>query len=476
MKKVRLLIAFVIAITSSVFAQTPYNYTSEGFDDAAFPTVAPGVETPYTSPTGTWRLFKANTVTGSDPCPNNGTNRALRMGSGNAAYMISPTLPQGVGQITFNDGRTNRTFTYYTSTDDGFTWSAGINVPSGAIACATITITLNSGVINKIKIANMQSQDAGLDNLLITSFSTNPPTVTTAAVTGITFTTANSGGNVTADGGAPVTSRGVCWSTALNPTIADPKTTNGAGLGIFTSTLTGLAANTTYHVRAYAINAIGAGYGNDVLFTTASPTPTLTVSPSSLAFGVVYQTTISAQQTFTLSGVYLTAGPGNITVNAPPGYQVSLSSGTGFGNSVAVPYTGTSLAPTPIYVIFYPPVNGSYNGNISNAGGGAPTVNVAVTGVGSSVPVSGNLTNMGLEFWSGYGYHARMRDNDNSNGSWMSLYISAKNPATVKISMPGIADPTFPKTINIAANTSVEVTNFPQGDFDNNNNNPSMVN
>lgn len=457
-------------------AQTPYNYTMEGFDDAVFPTGSgPALETAYTSPTGTWRLFKSYSVNSTDPCPVNGTNRALRMGSGLAAYVVSPTLSQGVAQITFNDGRTNRTFTYYTSTDDGLNWSAGTTVASGATSCGTITITLNSGVINKIKIANMQAQDAGLDNLLITSFTTNPPTVTTTAVTAITPSTASSGGNVTADGGAPVTARGVCWSTAANPTIADPKTVDGTGLGSFPSALTGLTPSTLYHVRAYATNAVGTAYGNDISFTTAVATPTLTAVPNSLNFGTIFQGTISPQQTFTLSGIYLNPGPGNITITAPAGYQVSLTSGTGFGNSVSVPYAGTTLAPTLIYVVFYPPTNGAYNGNVVNAGGGAPAVNVAVTGVGSSLPVSGNLTNLGLDFWTGYGYHSRMKDNDNTNGAWMSLYISSKNAAVVKISLPGIADPSFPRTINIPANTSVEVTNFPQGDFNNNNNNPTNL-
>ena len=63
-------------------------------------------------------------------------------------------------QITFNDGRTNRTFTYYTSTDNGFTWSAGTTVASGPTACGTVTITLNSGVINKqLRERNAWAQD-----------------------------------------------------------------------------------------------------------------------------------------------------------------------------------------------------------------------------------------------------------------------------------------------------------------------------
>ena len=94
------------------------------------------------------------------------------------------------------------------------------------------------------------------------------PIVTTAEVTDITQTTAVSGGNVTDDGGASVTARGVCWSTSQNPTISDNHTSDGNGTGSFTSNLTNLTANTTYYVRAYATNENGTSYGEQKSFTT----------------------------------------------------------------------------------------------------------------------------------------------------------------------------------------------------------------
>ncbi|MBR5029310.1 MAG: hypothetical protein IKX51_08825, partial [Bacteroidales bacterium] len=80
--------------------------------------------------------------------------------------------------------------------------------------------------------------------------------------------TASCGGNVTSDGGAAVTSRGVCWSTSPNPTIADNNTSDSSGAGAFVSAITGLTTGTTYYVRAYATNIVGTGYGNQVSFTT----------------------------------------------------------------------------------------------------------------------------------------------------------------------------------------------------------------
>ncbi|MDT8308283.1 MAG: fibrobacter succinogenes major paralogous domain-containing protein [Bacteroidales bacterium] len=99
---------------------------------------------------------------------------------------------------------------------------------------------------------------------------TNRPVISTAEVTGITMTTAICGGIITDDGGHTVTARGVCWSTGLTPTIADDKTTDGAGAGSFVSTITGLSAGITYYVRAYATNSSGTGYGSVMSFTPMS--------------------------------------------------------------------------------------------------------------------------------------------------------------------------------------------------------------
>ena len=102
------------------------------------------------------------------------------------------------------------------------------------------------------------------------------PVITTTSVTGITGTTATSGGNITDEGSSTVITRGVCWSTGLKPTIADTKTTDGAGAGSFSSNLTGLNAATVYYVRAFATNTIGTGYGMAMSFTTLGQSPTVT--------------------------------------------------------------------------------------------------------------------------------------------------------------------------------------------------------
>ena len=104
------------------------------------------------------------------------------------------------------------------------------------------------------------------------------PELTTIAVTGVTSSGAVSGGNITKDGGAEVTLRGICWATSANPTISDTKTSNGSGTGSFTANITGLTPGSAYHVRAYATNSVGTAYGNDVPFTASAVTPTLTTT------------------------------------------------------------------------------------------------------------------------------------------------------------------------------------------------------
>ena len=104
------------------------------------------------------------------------------------------------------------------------------------------------------------------------------PIVTTKPVTNITPISATGGGNVTADNGFNVTERGVCWSTYENPTVDDNHKPAGSGLGEYSSGMTDLASNTQYYVRAYAINANGTAYGNNVSFTTAEGSITITTS------------------------------------------------------------------------------------------------------------------------------------------------------------------------------------------------------
>ena len=116
--------------------------------------------------------------------------------------------------------------------------------------------------------------------------------VTLSTVTDITSNSATSGGNISTDGGASVTARGVCWATTQNPTTANTKTTDGTGTGTFISNLKGLFPGTSYYLRAYATNSVGTSYGDEIPFKTLA----ITYGTMSDNDGNVYRTiTIGTQ-------------------------------------------------------------------------------------------------------------------------------------------------------------------------------------
>lgn len=95
------------------------------------------------------------------------------------------------------------------------------------------------------------------------------PVLTTSPITSVGYTSAVSGGNISDNGGANVTTRGIVWDTNPNPTISlSTKTVNGSGNGTFNSNMSSLTPGVTYYVRAYATNSRGVGYGDNISFTT----------------------------------------------------------------------------------------------------------------------------------------------------------------------------------------------------------------
>jgi len=210
-----------------------------------------------------------------------------------------------------------------------------------------------------------------------TDFSMYVPVLTTADVTDTTATTAKSGGNVTSDGGYPVTARGVCWSASSAPTTADSHTTDGTGTGSFESAITGLSETTKYYVRAYATNSAGTGYGDEVSFTTSAMSMCLPV----LSTARVTQITATSAR----SG-------GNITFDG--GYPVtargvcwSTSSGPTTADSHTADGTGT----------------GGFSSNLSVLSESttyyarAYATNIAGTGYGNEISFSTPQAGSGLD-------------------------------------------------------------------------------
>ena len=138
-----------------------------------------------------------------------------------------------------------------------------MNKPLKAIVAITLmmTVVLAVGCVKDPTNINV-NENTGYDK----------PVVETSPVKEITGMSVLGGGVVTSDAGGEIIERGVCWGTQSNPTVSGNHVVAGTGLGTFNCMITGLTPNTSYHVRAYAINSVGIGYGEDLSFTTVSHT------------------------------------------------------------------------------------------------------------------------------------------------------------------------------------------------------------
>jgi uncharacterized protein (TIGR02145 family) len=166
-----------------------------------------------------------------------------------------------------------------------------------------------------------------LDLTSCTDKETSIPVVTTTDAYIITRTTASISGNVTDDGGAEITARGICWNVDQNPSISDNLITKGKGTGSFACNLEQLEVNTMYYARAYATNSKGTGYGNEISFKTEQ---IITVSDID---GNIYQTVKIGNQlwmaenlrstTYSNGDLIGTTDPANkdITAETSPEYQ-----------------------------------------------------------------------------------------------------------------------------------------------------------
>ena len=140
---------------------------------------------------------------------------------------------------------------------------------SGTGSFASIMKGLNPGTTYSVRAYATNSIGTAYGNeVKFTTTKSSIPVLTTTAVTQVTTNSAISGGNISCDGGSPVTLRGVCWSLNSEPTTADYKTSDGSGSGLYKSIITGLNPNTTYYARAYATNIAGTSYGSTFSLTT----------------------------------------------------------------------------------------------------------------------------------------------------------------------------------------------------------------
>ncbi|MCX6253694.1 MAG: DUF1566 domain-containing protein [Bacteroidia bacterium] len=225
-----------------------------------------------------------------------------------ALSSISTTTATSGGNIT-NDGGasvTARGVCWSTSSNPVATGSHTSDGQGTGSFVSSLT-GLTAGTTYYVRAYATNSAGTAYGDELIFTTSSVVPTLTTTPITEITQTTATSGGNITNDGGASVTARGVCWNTSASPTITNNKTSDGTGAGIFSSSLTGLTANMTYYVRAYATNSAGTAYGNELTFTTNTATPVVPTLSTTAITGITQTTATSGGNITSNGGTAVTA-------------------------------------------------------------------------------------------------------------------------------------------------------------------------
>lgn len=251
---------------------------------------------------------------------------------------------------------------------------------------STMNIYQSNGSILQIPISSIDSITYTVGS------SVQLATLTTLAVSNISNTSATCGGNIIA--GTAISQRGVVWGTAPNPTLGSNQSNDGGGTGSFTSNLGGLTANTSYYVRAYAINGAGTAYGNEVSFTTTNMVGSIAGLDCSGATnsGILDQ----GAAAFGVTSVISYSGG----ISGPHSGQVVTSTGVTGLTATLNPGNFINGSGTLLYTITGTPPSGGLANFALNIGGQACTLSRLVLGEG--IPIVSN-PGAGVYF-DGYNY------------------------------------------------------------------------
>ena len=268
MNKITFLLAFLAIILCNhlAFSQTTLEWETGATNNgsAITSTELAGVNITVSTNNG-------DTVTHWDGGGNSGAtgNIIYNDGFGGTELKISFDVPVDVISI-YHLGRSGTTETL-TFTPTG---GVGNSVKTDThLSNAGATVALNWTGITSFTITGSVYDLYAIDEMIAKITVVNSvPTVATTAASAIATTSATLGGNVTANGGATVTERGIVWNTSANPTISNNKASNGTGAGVFSGTVSGLPASSKIYYRAYAINSVGTSYGVVETFTTNAAT------------------------------------------------------------------------------------------------------------------------------------------------------------------------------------------------------------
>ena len=328
------------------------------------------------------------------------------------AHQVPTVTTQAVTNITTITATGNGNVTALgvpNPTEHGIAWSTSADPttadsktmegPVSATGAFTGSITgLTPGTLYHVRAyaTNVAGTVYGED---VTFTAHHIPAVTTQAVTAITTTTATGNGDVIALGVPNPTQHGVVWSIYANPTTADSKTTDGqvSATGAFTSSMTGLTPGTLYHVRAYAANAAGTVYGEDVTFTTLLA-PTVTTQ----AVTNITTTTATGNGNITVLGTFNPTEHGVVwSIYANPTTADSKTTDGQVSETGAFTSNITGLIPGTLYHVraYATSAAGtSYGEDVTFTAFIAPTVTTqSVSSIGTTTAIgNGNVTALGV--------------------------------------------------------------------------------
>ncbi len=260
--------------------------------------------------------------------------------------LMAQTASSG-GSITSDGGSAITARGVCWSTTTGPTVSDFKTVNGSGTGSFTSSLTgLNPSTVYYLRAYATNGTGTWYGNELVLTTQSGVANLTTTAATAVMAQTATSGGTISGDGGSTITARGVCWSLTPGPTVNDFKTTNGSSTGSFTSSLTGLNPSATYYLRAYATNAIGTWYGNELSFTTQNG---IIILSTTAATNISFYTATSGGtitgdggSSVTIRGVCWSVNPNPTTAN-----NITLNgSGTGAYTSLM-----TGLAMNMVYFV-----------------------------------------------------------------------------------------------------------------------------
>ena len=265
------LLASVSALPA--FSQDDPVYFLQNFEDKTnYPSSRTATEQRFDAPYGEWIYVNASSSTSSSYLRTGMGARDLRMPKNIGSCVVLPLLDRGAKELSFMEGRGDRSITVYTSEDGGKTWTLHSTVTTDKTSYTNL-VTINSMKVNRIKLANEGTADADVDNIQVSILAAGTKaTMRTGDATDITKDGATTEGEIVDAGDKEMVEWGVCWSTENSvPTTADNKLK--ASANPFSVRITGVEAGTTVYYRAYAITGAGTGYGEARSFCTNDATP-----------------------------------------------------------------------------------------------------------------------------------------------------------------------------------------------------------